>query len=407
MKIRINKNMGEPSVTEIDDFDPEESSKSLSAMLDQVGDIIVSRGEELDALALCLTTGSHLMLKGKHGISKSQLATEVFSRIVGCTVFKKQFIKGTNLDEVLGPMLVEKYKQGVWEHNIKGMLPDCHFFFGDEIYRASDQALPVMMGILNEREFINGGLPIRCPLITAIGTTNFETDSEELEAFHDRWHVHVESQPLATSSDVLTMFGRILALEEKKAKPKTITLSELVSLRKYMRKVTFPDELLELLPEVLFMYGKAANGKYISDRRKVQSLDFIRASALRNGRLYVDVDDIDAARFVVTRLRDTEESQAWNSVLEQQIGDFKSERAEGTMLKKFEAKVKGLTKQFDASMPAKQAKFLLDEARSLLQIVTNADPNDLPQSVRGQTRFDKAKGMLEELCASIEQEHTV
>jgi MoxR-like ATPase len=52
------------------------------------------------------------------------------------------------------------------------MLPKAHFAYLDEIYRASDLLLPSMMGILNEREFHNGGVVQHCPLITAIGTTN-------------------------------------------------------------------------------------------------------------------------------------------------------------------------------------------------------------------------------------------
>ena len=191
--------------------------------------VFIERAEEIAAIQYCFLTQTHLMLEGMHGLAKSMIAEQAFVRVAGARTFHKMMMKTTSPDELFGPMNSNVYREkAIWEHNTKGMLPEAHFLFLDEVYRASDHALPALLNILNERTFINGTNLIRCPLMTAIGTTNFTTDTEELLAFHDRWHVKVKVQSLTSTSTLTRLFDRYLTHEDMK-KPETITLAELQS----------------------------------------------------------------------------------------------------------------------------------------------------------------------------------
>lgn len=372
--------------------------------MDEMEEVLVSRTEEIEALKLCIATKSHLMLEGPHGIAKSMLADEAMRRITGAKVFKKQFMKGTQTDEVLGPMNAKKYREeAIWEHNIAGMLPDCHFFYGDEIYRASDQCLPLMMGILNENEFINGGVRIQCPLITAIGTTNFVTDSEELEAFHDRWQVRVKSSALTAASDIRTMLSRALVREE--SSPSTVSLDEIHSINRAVRTIRIGDDILDVLPEVFQKYASAMSGIYISDRRKVQALKFMQAAALLSGKQEVEAEHIEGARFIITTVRDPAQAQAWANVVSTVLGEFQQSKAENKDLKKLEKLTRMLEEQFDPSMPERKMKELWDQARNTLAAINGARPDQKPTSQRGIERMDVVKRKLEELCQSIAQQN--
>lgn len=401
MKIRISKTNRRRRVIEVPVT--ENVRSRFSEAFDEIEGVLVSRSEEVEALKLCLITKNHLMLEGKHGIAKSQLADEAFRRIEGAVVFKKQFMKGTQTDEILGPMLSEEYRKGVWKHNTKGMLPECDFFFGDEIYRASDQALPVMMGILNEGEFINGGKVTKCPLHTAIGTTNFITDSEELEAFHDRWQVRVKSQPLKSVSEVRLMLSRILGDGIKK--PKKITLDEIRGLHQALRNISFDEETLDIIPEVIAKFAQTVGDIFISDRRKAQSLNFMKAYALLDGKNQVEAQHIEGARFILTVVRDPAHAQAWASVIGTCIGEFRQSKAEGKKLRKMEKLAELLCGKYDEQMDPKDAKEVWDTAKDALAAIAGQEEDDKPSSNLGIARQDKIVRKLEELCQSIAQKN--
>jgi MoxR-like ATPase len=405
MKVRIQKDQNSRKSRVIDVAVSGNMIERFNDSMDQLDDVLVGRSEEIEALKLCLLTGSHLMLEGKHGIAKSLLADEAFKRITGARVFKKQFMKGTQPDEVLGPMNAKKYRdEAIWEHNITGMLPDCDFFYGDEIYRASDQALPLMMGILNEGEFINGGKVIKCPLMTAIGTTNFITDSEELEAFHDRWQVRVKSEALSSPSDVRLMLAR--ALKRDVPKLKTITLDEIKSLNRGIRNINVPDEILEIIPEIYARFSSSVQNIYISDRRKVQALKFMQAYALLAGKNEVEPEHIEGSRFAISLVRDSAQGQAWANVSSTLIGEMEQMKAEGKTLRKLEKMVKNLEGNYDPSKPVKELKKIYDEAKQLLTAIKASGPDTLPTSQQGVRRLDVVNRKLEELIQELTVKNT-
>lgn len=378
-------------------------SKSLEDFtdtMDEVKGLLVERIEEVEAVTMCLLTRGHLMLKGKHGTGKSQLADMIFNRIRNANCFKAFFMKNTQPDQIFGPLDSKKYREeSIWRHNTKGMLPSAHFFFGDEIYRASDQLLPATLNILNEREFINGDIRENCPLMTAIGTTNFITDSDELSAFHDRWHVTVEVNPIRDNPSVVQMFQGFMAPPLEK--PTTFTLEQLVSLQQSVREVKIEEDLLQLYAELLHNFAKGNGNQYISDRRKCAGLRFLQASAILNDRFEVEADDLAAARYIAITVRDTALENSWATAYSTTIGTYQTLQGEKKDLKLWEKQVERLTRSFDLKMSKQAANELHEQVRNALGALANQPQARMPVTPQGKERRATVQRKLDELAASV------
>src|ERR1051326_7735420 len=120
---------------DISQVDIKKAIDDFNGAFQQVKDIVVERSEEIDALKLCILVRQHMMLEGRHGIAKSMLAEEAFQRITGTKLFEIQLMKGTQSDQLFGPMNSKVYREEArWQHNTEGFLPEAHFAFLDEVY---------------------------------------------------------------------------------------------------------------------------------------------------------------------------------------------------------------------------------------------------------------------------------
>jgi len=245
-----------------------EAISRFNIAFDSLNTVLVDKHSEVNALKFCILTSQHLLLMGEKGCAKSMLGNLAFSLIEDAKVFRKQFHKGTQVDEVFGPMDSRLYREeAIWKHNIKGMLPDCHFANLDELFRAADMLLPTMMEILNERQFRHGTSYINCPLMTAVGTTNFSSDNPELEAFIDRWAVMVNVVPLRSpKSKISAVRGHI-----ERRKNRLLQLA--------VNQVEVSSEAYSLYEELVRQYQKnARNDKPVSDRRLCQAFTMAQAA---------------------------------------------------------------------------------------------------------------------------------
>lgn len=396
-----------PAIVEIDANNLVDSVTNFNNALEEVSETLVERTTEIEAIGLSLLTRTHTMLHGRHGIAKSKLATSIFGRIKGAEVFEKQFMKTTQTDEIFGPMNSQKYRdEAIWEHNTEGYLPTAHLFFADEVYRASDQALPSMMGILNERVFFNGGVRQQCPLLTAIGTTNFQTESDELDAFHDRWHIHVESMPLSPGSSVRKMMRTYLDHEEDIIS-NTVALEEILFLQAHVRKVVFSDEMLELADLLCAKLSDNLGKLYVSDRRKCIALRFAQANAILNKREEVEADDLEMMRYGLIRVRNASHENTWTTVSGNIVGQFKSTKTERVNLRKLERFTEKLERLFDEQMTTTDATMIWKDAKRAISAIANQTAKEKPSTQDGIQRQAVVTRRLEQLLTSVKDKVSV
>lgn len=406
-RIRLNEAGQVRTKVQIGNF--EDARDNFHSVFSQANKRLVERVAELDALKLCIVAKYNMMIEGLHGIAKSQLALELFSRIEGATIYKKQLMKGTDPDEIFGPIIMKKYRESAEiERNTQGYLPTAHFAFIDEVYRASDMILPSMLEILNEKTYTDGVNQVNCPLVTAIGTTNFVTDSEELEAFHDRWLVKSKAKPLSNGQARTQMLR--LFINKDKTEKETIDLNQIMILQKAAAQVKIDDSAIELYEEVITHFRRNFNNIYISDRRLCQALRLAQAATV----LHSESDDGEApkvlepsmlayTRFGIITLNDKDQETKFNDAFEHHIGTYEKLKQENDDMDQLEQAVSSFTGEYDEKMTRNAAKALYEEVKKVMSGIANMDDSEQPTSVINRERLGKCTHKLNELMKELQE----
>jgi MoxR-like ATPase len=388
----------------------------FNSAFDVISGRLVNRAEEIEAIKYCFLTRGHLLLEGAPGVAKSLLARLAFKVITADTekkplvIYRKQLMANTLPDEIFGPANIKSLREdSTWTFNTTGMLPEAHFAYLDEIYRASDSLLPSMMGILNERTFHNGTVEQKCPLVSAIGTTNFVTDRPELEAFHDRWLIRCYVKPADSSNArkrILSLF-----LEEDDADsieiPDPLSMAELARLQKMVRDIELTEEFLDLYDNMVSKYKSSVPaGCYVSDRRFCQAARLIQCAILleSGGENFERVSPtvISAARYGIIRESSKDHTQAFENAISEVIGNVERMEKEEPEIAAIEETVNRYFKRFDESMSKEKKMSMLEKAVAAAERLNNLPPEDqftLPKNV---DRLRKCSKKLEELKSSLQ-----
>ena len=381
----------------------------FNAAFAAIGESLIDRDVPLEAIKLALLTKSHVMLNGRHGLAKSLLADRVFEAISGDpVVYKEMMMKSTQIEAVFGPPKIERFqKEAVWEFNTANMLPEAQFAFIDEVYRAPATVLPAMLRLLNERDFRNAGTWHKCPLLTAIGTTNFVTDDEELDAFHDRWLFRLTVQPVSTLQRRLLMLDRALQPEEP---PTTFSLMQLEELQEAVGEVVVPAFIREILCELFSTLQKQmANGKfYISDRRLVQTLKLLQAECLSRATpeqltsrepLEVTLDHLSACRYAFIEVGDAVADTAYDNVFGTLIGQRQKSEAEEKEIAQLEEWVGRFQSKLGGKVLSEKVRQQMIADCEQTKLTLTADPS---QGGIGSITSDSGKNRLARLATKLE-----
>jgi MoxR-like ATPase len=382
----------------------------LAAIKKQLNEMFIDKATEIDALVLCLLTREHLLLDGKHGTAKSAIADAMFSRLTDAKIFSIQLMKGTQVDEVLGPLDAKKYHASAeWYRNTEGYLPSVDFAFLDEVYRAPDMLLPAMMRIVNERKYHNGIQTIKCPLKTAVGTCNFVTENPELEAVHDRWLVKVKVEALKSSSSRLKM----LAHEYEKRKtaavePITISLDELIVLQQFIDHIEVSADTRSLYEETVADYRKKKGaGHYISDRRLCLAMRLAQAEYLFSdteaavNMAEMPLDYVIATKFGIVKVGDESDQNMFGEAHEQIVGNYKRMQEENENLALFEKAAYNAKMKFDPNAPRKEIAKLADNVSKAICALDKIPPTKQPTNERNRGRLLEVKKDFRSLALSI------
>lgn len=244
------------------------------------------REEEIEALMMALLSRQHILFIGPAGTGKSALSSMLGEIVEGSQYFQHLLTPFSTPEELFGMLSLKDLEQGIYKRNISGMLPEAHFSFIDEIFKANSAILNSLLTLINERVFYNNGVPIQSPLMTLVGSSNeYIEEGEGLEALFDRFLLRYEVDYIREQDSFIAM----LKNEQVTEVPK-LTLRELAEHQRLVEHVRIPESIYTTLAKI--RQGLFDEGIRPSDRRFKQSLSIIKSKAYLDNRLELQRNDL-------------------------------------------------------------------------------------------------------------------
>jgi MoxR-like ATPase len=250
----------------------------------------LERDETIRAVMLTVLARQHAVLLGPPGTAKSDMINSLSDRIAGPSGTAQFFVylmtKQTNEEEIFGPPDVNAFRQGIYQRVVARKLPTAHFTFLDELFKANTAISNALLTAMNERLYDDGQGRVQIPLISLFGASNELPQGEELAAFWDRLVTRLMVTYVSDS-----VFGQLLRMAtQARQAPTTLDLQDLEALQAMVLTLPIPNTVYEAM--ITLRKDLLAKGIIASDRRWLQMLRFVQASALMEGRDRVEEDDL-------------------------------------------------------------------------------------------------------------------
>lgn len=244
------------------------------------------RKEEIEGLLIAMLSKQHILFIGEAGTGKSMLSAELGKIVQGSNYFQWLLSQFSTPEELFGVLSLKELEQGIYKRNTASKLPEAHFAFLDEIFKANSAILNSLLTLINERLFYNNGSPIQTPLMSIVGSSNeYPEEGEGLEALFDRFLLRYEIDYIKEDQAFISLLKG-----ENEINVPTITLQELETYQNALETITIPDTVIETLVEI--RQALADEGIRPSDRRFVQSLKLLKAKAFIENRTNVVLKDL-------------------------------------------------------------------------------------------------------------------
>lgn len=256
----------------------------------------------IDLLLTAWISRNHICLIGEPGVAKSALAETAIKCVTDADKFSVQLAKDTPASKVFGALILSGLMQGIEAHNLTGALADVDFGIVHEIFKANSILLDNFLSILeSDRIFYNNKLPVQCPLISLVGTSNELPEKEDSqEALLDRFVIKCEVKDIQRGKNAFALARSkrtVVALPQ-------ISIAELQAAQTEAMNVVIPDDILHTLTWDQTGNGNSIREKLsekgfrISPRRQVQlwgeeGIAILKAYAYLKGDSEVTEDHFD------------------------------------------------------------------------------------------------------------------
>lgn len=273
---------------------PADVRKALTANHKVLARDFVERDEILQSLTCAALAEHHALLVGPPGTAKSMIARAWSAQFSDATYRETLLTRQTTEDQVLCYLDVPSFMNGERKFRFDGSLPEAHFAFVDECFKATGGLLNAQLGWLNERT-VRG---FKSPLITAIGASNEFGEDDSVLALEDRFLFRHWVSPIA-KKDHKIVFLRDRAEHRVLTALQPITLTELSAAQAAVRATPLDDVLFGVLADL--QVNLNGIGIEVSDRRLGQCLVILQAYAWIQGDTSVGPEHLDVLRHVLWR----------------------------------------------------------------------------------------------------------
>ena len=267
--------------------------KQLQLIQQKLNERFYDREEEIEGLLTAILSKQHLLFIGPAGTGKSELSSMLGEIVEGSRYFQHLLTPFSTPEELFGVLSLKDLEQGIYKRNITNMLPEAHFSFVDEIFKANSAILNTLLTLINERLYYNNGVPVPCPLISIVGSSNeYIEEGEGLEALFDRFLLRYEVNYIRQQDDFIEMLK-----DQKYVTVPKLTIQELVEHQIKVTKVVISDSLYKKIAKIRQALHDA--GIRPSDRRFKQCLSILRAKAYLAGRFEVINEDLNILKNIL------------------------------------------------------------------------------------------------------------
>src|SRR5436305_7908924 len=156
----------------------------------------VAKQELIDLVLVAAVAQEPLLLVGPPGTAKSDLVLK-FKDALGLgegDYFEYMLTRFTEPSEIIGPIDINRLREGRYVRREQGKLPTARLAFLDEIFKSNSAILNILLTIINERKFYQDGVPEPVRLRVLFAATNEVPEQRELAALKDRFVLKAESR---------------------------------------------------------------------------------------------------------------------------------------------------------------------------------------------------------------------
>jgi MoxR-like ATPase len=196
----------------------------------------------------------------------------------------------------LGAPDLAELQKGKFVRDTEAMLPEAHLALMDEIGKANSIVRNSALGLMNEREFLNGKIKLQSPLITMIGCSNELLDGEEDGAFWDRLSLRYMVDYLG-DEDLRTLLLRKTGNAIAPKVTTVLSLAELEQMQTQVQKLPFTSQVVDSLVDLQREFKK--ENFVASTRKYVQMVMILRAYAFLQGETEVSEDSFEILNHVI------------------------------------------------------------------------------------------------------------
>ncbi len=238
---------------------------------------------------------------------RSELIKELIT-LASNNYFFYQLNKNTDISELVGSPDLEELLKGRQETFKNHSIISSNIVILDEIYKSSGSIRNSLLSIMNERYFSMDGKRVDSHVWSIIGTSNEIDESEEAEAFNDRFTFKVF---VSTVSKENTNKLFVTRKGKKVSKMHVITNLDLININKFLNQIVNEKkekfETIKGQDEEINTYKKMeelverCEEKHIlvSDRKKTKLINFMCINAILEGRTNLTDSDINILEYVI------------------------------------------------------------------------------------------------------------
>ena len=200
------------------------SRERIHKLADRMKKSFVDRDDAVQGILAALISRTGCVLLGPPGTAKSLLVSSIARECnlrlgqEDANYFEYLLTAHTMPEEIFGPTDIGMLLQDppIVRRRTESRLPHAELAFLDEVFRGGSHILNTLLTILNERKYHNGRSIEEVPLVGFIGAANHPPQTEDLQAFYDRFPVRIWVDSVLRAGDS-TMVDRARALVESDA----------------------------------------------------------------------------------------------------------------------------------------------------------------------------------------------